>query len=364
MAEPALLPLSSTQPSQLTAASQGAAESEGEGVLVVRFDGRSSVILHIEARYPVKLLHHINRHPLSASHPATHQSACVELPHLPSSLPPVVQMVGYGGGLLSTDRLSLTVRLMERSSLLLTSPAHSRAYKQPQPLQHGTVSGSELRHTFHVGPSSLLLFVPSPVSLFASSSLATASTVHLHTTASLLLLDVITGGRHTQGEQFGQSLYSATTTVYYNTDSRVAAVRDRVVLSEQQLDDAGMFGRYRARGTVLLLGPHLLPLALHLFIAHSQRNVRKVARGTGSTNLSTECVVSAAWVGGSAPEVGPAGCVLDSVAVERCLSDGRVRGGCLLRLLSVEVESLLRSVSRLLATLDSHMQGVAPWQRV
>jgi len=356
--------VSDERPAQSAAAGRGA---EGEGELAVQFDGRSSVVLRIEARYPLKLLHHINRH--SQQLPAD----TVKLPRLPSHVPPVVQMVGYGGGLLGADRLSLNVRLAEHSSLLLTTPANGRAYKQQQPAYTTTARSSssrpshfssELRHTFHLGPSSLLLFVPSPLSLFARSSLATATTAHLHPTASLLLLDVIAGGRHTQGEQFGQSDYSATTTLHFDGDGRVPALRDRTVLRGRQCEDEAAFGRYKARGTVLLLGPHLLPLAVQLFLAHNQRTVRKRARSAESAAVSTECVVSAAWVCGHAPELLPADYLVDSAAVERCLSGGRVSGGCLLRLLSVEVESLLHTVGQLLAPVDSHMQGVAPWQRV
>ena len=342
---------------------------EGGGVLVVRFDGRSSVVLRIEARYPLKLLHQINRHAQLPSTAAL-QAVPALLPRLPAHLPPVVQMVGYGGGLLRADRLSLNVHLMPHASLLLTTPANGRVYKQHHSTHLTSTTGSELRHTFHVGPSSLLLFVPSPVSLFARSSLATHSTLHLHREASLLLLDVITSGRSTQGEQFGQSQYSATTTVYYTDDNnhtdRVPTIRDRTVFGgEQHDDDAATVGSYKARGTVLLLGPQLLPLAVQLYLSHNQRGVRKKkAQHAEAGSGAVECVVSAAWVCGNAPELVPADCVMDTATVERCLSGGQVSGGCLLRLMSGEVDQLLQTVSRLLTALDSHMQGVAPWQRV
>ena len=360
----------------IEAAGSAGRGAEGAGVLVVRFDGRSSAVLRIEARYPLKLLHLIDRRTQLPRHTAT--AAHVELPLLPPHAAPVVQMLGYGGGLLSADRLSLDVRLLDRSSLLLTTPAHGRAYKQCQPAhpvhirqasgRSVDVSGSEVRHSVHLGPSSLLLFVPSAVSLFAHSSLATATTVRLHSTASVLLVDVIAGGRLTQGEQFGHSVrYSATTTVHYTdaADQRVPAMRDRTVLLAQHChDDGATVGRFQARGTVLLLGPHLLPLAIHLFLAHNQRTVRKARGGQQPASQSTECVVSAAWVCGSAPDPVAADCVVDSAAVQRCVGGGSVSGGCLLRLLSAEVESLLHTVGRLLSALDSHMQGAAPWQRV
>ena len=359
-----------------TSASAGAG-AEGEGSIVVRFDGRSSAVLRIEARYPLKLLHLIRRHSQLDA-----RDLNAALPRLPPYVPPVVQMLGYGGGLLSADRLSLHAQLLPHSALTLTTPAHGRAYKQRQPALSASTSsrpndsrvggiggGSEVRHTFHLAAHSLLLFVPSPVSLFAHSSLAAHTTLHMHATASVLLLDAYTGGRPTQGERFGQAVYSSTTSVYYQHEDEavgagiapIPALRDRSVLfGHQQLDDAATVGRYAARGSVLLLGPHLLPLAVQLFLAHNQRSVRKKAHSV----QSNECVVSAAWVCGHAPELLPADRAVDSAAVQRCLSGGRVDGGCLLRLLSVEVEALLQTVGRLLAALDAQLQGVAPWQRV
>ena len=393
MAEPS--EAAATSAALRTAPPAAAESGAGVGSVVVRFDGRSSAVTVVEARYPLKLLHAINRHPHVAQHTAALQSALVELPLLPPYVPPVVQVAGYGGGLLSGDRLSVNVRLMEHSSLLLTTPAHGRAYKQQQPAPHShrgspTVPsgssthsssssghsstssghiGSELRHAFHLGPAALLLFAPSPLSLFARSSLHTSTTVHLHRNSSALLVDVITGGRRSRGEQFGQSLYSNTTTVYFTDgdDQRVPvpAMRDRsVLLGQQHCDEPLTVGRYQARGTVLLLGPHLLPLAVRLFLQCNQRSVKRRARMADPVSGSTECVVSAAWVCGNAPELVPADCVIDSAAVEICLRSGRVSGGCLLRLLSVEVENALQTVGRLLSALDVHMQGVAPWQRV
>ena len=372
-------PQQQQQQQRATGHSDGRSSGDGEGALVVGFDGRSSAVLRIEARYPLKLMHAIDRHSQHdshssnslASHSNTQQSLrSISLLRLPAHVPPVVQMLGYGGGLLSADRLSLKAQLTPHATLLLTTPAHGRAYKQRLQQQQstqpaGSVS-SEVSYSFHLGPSSLLLLAPFPVSLFANSSLATRCTVHMHSSASALLFDAITGGRHTRGEQFGHVAHSATTTLFIDDhDQHVPAVRDRSVLSGRPCDDdANMAGRYKARGTVLLIGPHLLPLAVELYLTHNQRTVRVKARSKDAAAASTECVVSAAWVCGNAPDLLPADCPVDSAAIERCLGGGRVSGGCLVRVLSVEVESLLQTVGSLLAALDWHMQGVAPWQRV
>jgi len=74
------------------------------------------------------------------------------------------------------------------------------------------------------------------------------------------------------------------------------------------------------------------------------------------------CIVSASWVGEGLPPEGED----EEAAVKRVSEEGgevEVSGGCLLRLMSGEINEMLDELQRLLAPLDTHMQGVAPWQR-
>ena len=319
--------------------------------------GERSVIDTIHAHYPLKLMHAINRYPaLPSPTPPPSPSPLLRLlsSRLPSHLPPVVQMLSYGGGLVSSDCVRLTARLHPHSSLLLTTPAHGRVYGE-------RVRGAgrvEMVQEVECGEGSLALVVPSPLGPLRASEYAATLSVALGEGASLLLFDGLTSGRATLAEHFSVARYSSSTTVARWPAAADAAplLRDRTVI----VPPHAALHRHRAQATVVLLGPALLPLAVALYRGVQQRTVgrREGAALWDADGRMRGCITSASWVAGSPPSD-----TEDEAAAARKVEGGSITGGCLLRLMGGDVAVVLDEVQRLLPTLDVHLQGVAPWQR-
>ena len=337
---------------------EGVAPSAGCGLLRCERDGGQCRVSRISAHYPLKLMHAIDRH--CCERPAA--AAALPGSQRPWHAPPAVQLLTYGGGVLGCDWLRLRVELLPASCLLLTTPSHGRLYRQRAGCSGGETA--KLSQDFRLAASSLLLYLPSPVSAFASSAVVSRSTVRLQASASVALLDCLTAGRQTLAESF-QSVrrYEQETEVLLQSRPPRRLLRERLVIAAPA---AGLLP-HRCQASLLLLGPQLLPAALRLFLLLSQRTVRKDEPAV---------LLSASWVGGHVPAAASgAGAGEEAEAeveaeVARLLRlhaalSAPLSGGCLLRLSGDEVCEIMAELGRVLdGALDCWTQGLAPWQRI
>jgi urease accessory protein len=154
----------------------------------------------------------------------------------------------FGGGMVAGDCTRLDVTIDAGARCFLGTQASTKIYRNLTrlPCSH------ELNAT--VGKNALLVVAPDPVQCFAESSYEQHQRFELHASASLLLIDWLSGGRTARGERWAFQRYL----------SRNEIVRDgRPVLIDASLLDAadgvldGKFrgGRFNCLATVALIGP-------------------------------------------------------------------------------------------------------------
>ncbi|KAI5840309.1 UreD urease accessory protein-domain-containing protein [Morchella snyderi] len=197
--------------------------SPGDGHIHARLLPPSRHVLpSLEFVYPLKLI--------ASSPPAA--------PYL------TVFLLSYGGGLVSNDRINLTVLVEAHAKLCLLTQADqskgsTKIFKRKHPTHHTTQS---LTLTLH--PSSALLLLPDPVQPFADSHYSQRQTVLLPAAeaeaaagagASFVLLDWVSEGRTARGERWQLARFESRTEIYSAAGGRLL-LRDAVVL------DGGVVG--------------------------------------------------------------------------------------------------------------------------
>lgn len=154
----------------------------------------------------------------------------------------------FGGGMVAGDRTRLDVTIDAGTRCFLGTQASTKVYRNPSrlPCSH------ELNAA--VGENALLILAPDPVQCFAESSYEQRQRFDLHPSASLLLVDWLSGGRTARGERWAFQRYF----------SRNEIIRaGQPVLIDASLLDAndgaleGTFrgGRFNCLATVALVGP-------------------------------------------------------------------------------------------------------------
>jgi len=152
------------------------------------------------------------------------------------------------------DRTRLDVTIDAGTRCFLGTQASTKIYRNPSRLP----CAYELNAT--VGENALLILAPDPVQCFAESSYEQRQRFELHASASLLLVDWLSGGRIARGERWSFRRYL----------SRNEIVRDsKPVLIDASLYDAGdgalegrfRGGRFNCFATIALLGPQFVTYA-------------------------------------------------------------------------------------------------------
>lgn len=226
----------------------------GKGRIHVSSDGHDAVLSELSYSYPLKLLS----------------------PRLAPPNVAVVYVLTYGGGLVHSDSVDLEVKVEKRTSLVLltqgttkvfkTRPGHR--YARPG-TQQGTQVETSQRMTATVGAGSTLLLLPDPVTCFRSASYNQIQTFRIASDASVILLDWITSGRKSLGEDWVFSKYLSVNELFVE-DRRVA--RD-VMLLEEDCSSlkalpirplADRLSPYSCYATLILYGPRTIQAVKHL----------------------------------------------------------------------------------------------------
>ncbi|KAG9128452.1 hypothetical protein FRC07_011209 [Ceratobasidium sp. 392] len=189
----------------------------------------------------------------------------------------IAYVLSYGGGLVSGDRIDLSVEVEQGAGLVFLTQGSTKVFKSRTPAdkhrfsaispaeQHNTTS----QHlTATLSPSSLFLLLPDPVTCFESASYTQIQTLRLAPSSSLVLLDWFTSGRMARGEEWAFERYYSRNEVFVG-DKRVA--RDVMLLEQTPANQTGAHGLptrklgdrlapYACYATLILIGPLIQPL--------------------------------------------------------------------------------------------------------
>jgi len=203
----------------------------------------------------------------SSKEPSTHGSP---RPLTPSTVP-LLFLLTYGGGLLPTDHISLTLALSPSTRLTLLTQGSTKIYKPPSP-SHPQTSSQTLSCTLH--PHSALWYAPHPTQPFAGSYYTQTQKFEVHEGASLGLLDWVSEGRRARGEIWDLGGWRGRNEVWVvdaplevkenaptegRKERKRLLLRDSVILSgeglKNKMENLGVFG------TLILIGPLVQRLA-------------------------------------------------------------------------------------------------------
>lgn len=135
-------------------------------------------------------------------------------------------VLGYGGGLISGDNITLDITVKPNASLVVTSQSTSKAFK--------SIKGRDatfVRTQATIGKGGLLFLVPQPMQCFGGSNLEQETQITLDGGSyggdeslamdpSLILVDWYTGGRkNMDGGLWNMQSFHTTTSISYSKES-------------------------------------------------------------------------------------------------------------------------------------------------
>ncbi|KAF9462112.1 UreD-domain-containing protein [Collybia nuda] len=230
----------------------------GGGRIVLSSYGSShAVFSELSSTYPLKLLS----------------------PRISPSGVAVVYILSYGGGLVGGDQVNLSVDVDTGGVLVLLSQGSTKVFKtRPEerlasvrikrPTEHMATPASMKSPlattqtlTFAVAAGGSLFLLPDPVTCFQAASYRQIQTFHLSRTSSLVVLDWLTSGRKSLGEEWSFSKYYSANEIW--TDGKRVA-KDVMVLVDDEVDPGAKLpprslrdklAPYSCYAMVMLYGP-------------------------------------------------------------------------------------------------------------
>ncbi|PTD09517.1 putative urease accessory protein ureD-like protein [Fusarium culmorum] len=156
----------------------------------------------------------------------------------PSSNQPstLVFLLSYGGGLVAGDGINLTVHVKPEAKLSIATQGHTKIFKSPTA---DVITSQNLEVTIDNNASMCLL--PDPVQPFEDSVYAQKQIFKLQQQASLCLLDWVTQGRVSRGENWSFRKWSGRNEIWLQDPEMTSAdrllVRDSIVLNDAAYGD-------------------------------------------------------------------------------------------------------------------------------
>ncbi|KAM5530114.1 hypothetical protein V8D89_016223 [Ganoderma adspersum] len=235
---------------------------QGHGRVVLHNHRSGNVFSELAATYPLKLL----------------------APRLPSQNISIVYILSYGGGLVGGDRIRLDVEVHDAALLAILSQGSTKVFKT-RPGQRLSANNqvhpiTEQSLNVRIAPASALFLLPDPVTCFRDAKYHQIQTFHLSKDASAVLLDWVTSGRKSLGEQWVFSRYYSLNEVFVD-NHRIA--KDAMLLEERNPDGSHLTHRsladslapYSCYATVIIYGSLVRDLVQHLSEAYSAITVFK-----------------------------------------------------------------------------------------
>ncbi|KAJ6509412.1 UreD urease accessory protein-domain-containing protein [Mycena vitilis] len=274
--------------------------STGRGRICLELHGTETVFSELSSAYPLKLL--------------SPRTSGVGL----------VYLITYGGGLVSGDSVSLSVDVGARANLALLSQGSTKVFKFRPGQRAASTDALEVttqRMDCAVASGGGLFVLPDPVTCFRSASYKQIQTFHLAADASLVVLDWVTSGRRSRGEEWVFSRYYSVNEVVVD-GKRVA--RDVMLLENDETGPlpvrtlASKLGPYGCYATLLLYGPQVQGVVSALAEEYGRISVFKAGGPAGllwslSTFGNGGAVVRVAgqeteevrrWIGGAVERLG------------------------------------------------------------
>jgi urease accessory protein len=150
----------------------------------------------------------------------------------------------YGGGLVGGDALRMRLQVGAGATTLLQTQASTKVYRSPL----GASSALEA----HVHAGGRLLVLPDPVVCFEGATYDQTQEIELHATASLVLMDWITAGRHASGERWAFDRYASRLNVRRDGE---LVLGDSLLLSSREGPLAERMDRFECLCLIALVGP-------------------------------------------------------------------------------------------------------------
>ncbi len=160
----------------------------------------------------------------------------------------------FGGGMVAGDRTHLEVTVDAGARCFLSTQASTKVYRNPThlPCSHELVA--------NVGEDALLIVAPDPVQCFAESRYEQRQQFNLSSSANLVLVDWMSGGRTARGERWSFQRYLSRNLI--ERDGKKLLV-DALLLdsTDGALHSKFRGGRFNCFATAVILGPRLQTFA-------------------------------------------------------------------------------------------------------
>ncbi len=185
-------------------------------------------------------------------------------------------ILGYGGGLVGGDAISLDAQLSSGANLVLLTQGSTKVFKASESSSGGPLGASQ-RLTCHLDDLSTLYLVPEPVTCFSGARFQQTQAFHLAASSSALIVDWLTPGRTSRGEQWQFHRYKSTNNIYV---AGKLVVKDVLLLQSGAASSRTIGDRlsvYSCYASVFLCGPRFFPLVGHFL------NVSSVEQRQNST---------------------------------------------------------------------------------
>eukprot|EP00752_Nemacystus_decipiens_P009832 g8771.t1 len=295
-----------------------------------------------------------------------------------------VYTLGYGGGAVCGDQVTITCRVAEKSTAALTTQGSTKVFKRGSKSERATATelGSEEIHRAsqtllsRVSTAALLAVVPDPVTCFKNSSFRQHQRFLLEHGSSLVLVDWVTSGRMSRGEGWAFNRLESRNEVmvqaraWVPTDGRAEGGGwEPLVLDSLVLEDVPglsvqdrMLGM-KVVGVVVLLGPRVEGLVATLLDLEARKRSRfPPGLEPGGDAATTTRGVGTANRGEAPSPPREKGRTLSSVSPLHGGVDGWCRG-LVYRFAAERTDDARAMLHDLLLPLQPALGGKAPYSR-
>jgi urease accessory protein len=160
----------------------------------------------------------------------------------------------YGGGLVAGDHIHLDAAFDPGTRCFLGTQASTKIYRSPA----GRISRQSLHAT--LGADAICVAAPDPITCFAQARFQQRQRFDLDPTASLVLVDWLTSGRHASGERWAFDRYDSRIDISL---SGKHLMRETLLLdpADGPIGSRSRMGRFDSFATLILIGPAVRPMA-------------------------------------------------------------------------------------------------------
>ncbi|KAF8912988.1 UreD-domain-containing protein [Gymnopilus junonius] len=246
----------------------------GGGCITLSLHGARAVFSELSSMYPLKLLS-----------PYVHDRTAI------------VYLLTYGGGLVGGDEVNLVVNIQPGAQLVILSQGSTKVFKsrpgrrlasvKPFALhfkadanhQSTPIPSTRQNINFHVAQNSTLFLLPEPVTCFRDASYNQYQRFYIEEGGSAVILDWITSGRMSMGEEWAFSHYHSVNEIFHD-GKRMA--KDVMLLDNEGQGDTlpertlrQKLLPYSCYAMLVLYGPQLQSVAAEITGRYDQISVFK-----------------------------------------------------------------------------------------